>query len=171
MARPVKSKVKKFNLTESEVIEENERILSQKTEQHTPAATVETAPHDVAKPDTESQQSDVVQPQTTTQTATSTPQSVVTAPETTPQQSTPTEQTSAAPTGSPATDGLEELAAMRKPKGKKTENGITVYVPMEYYERIALMKMRTGIPIRDLALQAVIEFIDRNITNKTIKNM
>ena len=163
MARPVTSKVKKFSLAESEVIEENERILSQKTEQHTPAAKVETAPHDVAQPDAEPQQSDVVQPQTTTQTATSTPQFVVTAPETTPQQPAPTEQTSAAPAGSPATDGLEELAAMRKPKGKKTENGITVYVPMEYYERIALMKMRTGIPIRDLALQAVIEFIDRNM--------
>lgn len=163
MARPVTSKVKKFSLTESEVIEENERILSQKIEQHTPAAKVKTAPHDVAQPDTEPQQSDVVQPQTTTQTATSTPRSVVTAPETTPQQPAPTEQTSAAPAGSPATDGLEELAAMRKPKGKKTENGITVYVPMEYYERIALMKMRTGIPIRDLALQAVIEFIDRNM--------
>lgn len=50
----------------------------------------------------------------------------------------------------------------RNPKGKKTENGITIYVPMEYYERIALMKMRTGIPIKDLALQAVIEFLDRN---------
>ena len=50
----------------------------------------------------------------------------------------------------------------RKPKSKKTENGITIYVPMEYYERIALMKMRTGVPIKDLALQAVIEFLDRN---------
>lgn len=50
----------------------------------------------------------------------------------------------------------------RKPKGKKTENGITIYVPMEYYERIALMKMRTCVPIKDLALQAVIEFLDRN---------
>ena len=50
----------------------------------------------------------------------------------------------------------------RKPKSKKTENGITIYVPMEYYERIVMMKMRTGIPIKDLALQAVIEFLDRN---------
>ena len=50
----------------------------------------------------------------------------------------------------------------RKPKGKKTENGITIYVPMEYYERIVMMKMRTRIPIKDLALQAVIEFLDRN---------
>ena len=51
---------------------------------------------------------------------------------------------------------------MRKQKGKKTENGITIYVPMEYYERIVMMKMRTGVPIKDLALQAVIEFLDRN---------
>ena len=51
---------------------------------------------------------------------------------------------------------------VRKQKGKKTENGITIYVPMEYYERIVMMKMRTGLPIKDLALQAVIEFLDRN---------
>ena len=50
----------------------------------------------------------------------------------------------------------------RKTKGKKTENGITIYVPMEYYEQIVMMKMRTGVPIKDLALQAVIEFLDRN---------
>lgn len=163
MARPVKSKVQRFSLAESEVIEENERILSQKTERHTPAAKEETAPHDAAQPDTEPQQSDAVQPQTETQTTASTSQSVAVTPESESQQSAPTGQTSSASAGSPATDGLEELAAMRKPKGKKTENGITVYVPMEYYERIALMKMRTGIPIRDLALQAVVEFIDRNM--------
>ena len=59
----------------------------------------------------------------------------------------------------------------RKPKGKKTENGITIYVPMEYYERIALMKMRTGVPIKDLALQAVIEFLDRNKWGKNPHNV
>ena len=64
----------------------------------------------------------------------------------------------------PATTSFSNDIAvnMRKQKGKKTENGITIYVPMEYYERIALMKMRTGVPIKDLALQAVIEFLDRN---------
>ena len=62
-----------------------------------------------------------------------------------------------------ATSFSNDIAVnMRKPKGKKTENGITIYVPMEYYEQIALMKMRTGVPIKDLALQAVIEFLDRN---------
>ena len=60
------------------------------------------------------------------------------------------------------TNSADIMLNARKPKGKKTENGITIYVPMEYYERIALMKMRTGVPIKDLALQAVIEFLDRN---------
>ena len=64
----------------------------------------------------------------------------------------------------PATTSFSNDIAVnvRKQKGKKTENGITIYVPMEYYEQIALMKMRTGVPIKDLALQAVIEFLDRN---------
>ena len=63
---------------------------------------------------------------------------------------------------SASTYGTDIVMNARKPKGKKSENGITIYVPMEYYERIALMKMRTGVPIKDLALQAVIEFLDRN---------
>ena len=60
------------------------------------------------------------------------------------------------------TYGTNIVMNARKPKGKKTENGITIYVPMEYYERIVMMKIRTGVPIKDLALQAVIEFLDRN---------
>ena len=63
---------------------------------------------------------------------------------------------------SASTNSADIMLNARKPKGKKTENGITIYVPMEYYERIVMMKMRTGIPIKDLALQAVIEFLDRN---------
>ena len=50
----------------------------------------------------------------------------------------------------------------RKPKGKKTENGITIYVPMNYYMQILQMKMETGVPIKDIALQAVIEYLDRH---------
>ena len=60
------------------------------------------------------------------------------------------------------TYGTDIVMNAYKLKGKKTENGITIYVPMEYYERIVMMKMRTRIPIKDLALQAVIEFLDRN---------
>lgn len=82
---------------------------------------------------------------------------------------TPAAETSATTksvTDQPATTSFNNdmTMSMRKSKSKKTENGITIYVPMKYYERIALMKMRTGVPIKDLALQAVIEFLDRNKT-------
>ena len=63
---------------------------------------------------------------------------------------------------SASTNSADIMLNASKPKGKKTENGITIYVPMEYYERIVMMKMRTGVPIKDLALQAVIEFLNRN---------
>ena len=46
--------------------------------------------------------------------------------------------------------------------GKKTQNGITIYVPMEYYMQILQMKMETGTPIKDIALQAVIEYLERH---------
>ena len=62
---------------------------------------------------------------------------------------------------SASTNSADIMMNARKPKGKKTENGITIYVPMEYYEQIVMMKMRTGIPIKDLALRAVIDFLDR----------
>lgn len=54
-----------------------------------------------------------------------------------------------------------ESAPMRK-TGKKTQNGITIYVPMDYYMQILQMKMETGTPIKDIALQAVIEYLDRH---------
>lgn len=60
------------------------------------------------------------------------------------------------------TTSFSNAAPISKARPKKSENGITISVPMEYYERITLMKMRTGIPIRDLALQAVIEFVDKH---------
>lgn len=52
--------------------------------------------------------------------------------------------------------------APAKKTGKKTQNGITIYVPMSYYMQILQMKMETGVPIKDIALQAVIEYLDRH---------
>lgn len=56
---------------------------------------------------------------------------------------------------------VSEPASMRK-TGKKTQNGITIYVPMEYYMQILQLKMETGVPIKDIALQAVIEYLDKH---------
>lgn len=57
---------------------------------------------------------------------------------------------------------VETTFASTKVTGKKTQNGITIYVPMEYYMQMIQMKMNTGVPIKDIALQAVIEYLDRH---------
>lgn len=149
MAREMTKKTRRFSLEESDAIEENERILESGSQQRKEnrenkesgeaAASAATAPS-AEFPATE---------KTTVSTA-----AVVA--------ETPTTTTPAADQPTTTSFSNDVAMNMRKPRGKKTENGITIYVPMEYYERIALMKMRTGVPIKDLALQAVIEFLDRN---------
>ena len=57
---------------------------------------------------------------------------------------------------------VETTIASTKVTHKKTQNGITIYVPMEYYMQILQLKMETGVPIKDIALQAVIEYLDRH---------
>lgn len=145
MARKMDYKPTRFGLEHSNAIEENDRIIEagrqqrkenrEKKENREAEASAANAPSSDA-PGTDN-------PAASKTTENEIPTNVVNQPE--------------------ATSFSNNIAAnIRKPKGKKTENGITIYVPMEYYERIALMKMRTGVPIKDLALQAVIEFLDRN---------
>lgn len=47
-------------------------------------------------------------------------------------------------------------------KGVKTENGIVVNVPMEDYMQLMMLKIQTGRTLKDLALQAIHEFVERN---------
>ena len=135
MAREMKKRVAHFGLDQSKAIDENERILEAGRQQRQENREKKNSGGEVMNADAtaETSTTEVLNPTIPV-----------------------TEQ--------PATPSFSNDIAMniRKPKGKKTENGITIYVPMEYYERIALMKMRTGVPIKDLALQAVIEFMDRN---------
>ena len=46
--------------------------------------------------------------------------------------------------------------------GKKTANGIVVNVPMDDYMQLTMMKFQTGRTLKDLALQAIHEFVERN---------
>ena len=135
MAREMKRRVAHFGLDNSKAIDENERILEAGRQQRQENRERKESGGDTMNADATADTSttEVLNPTIPV-----------------------TEQ--------PANPSFSNDIAMniRKPKGKKTENGITIYVPMEYYERIALMKMRTGVPIKDLALQAVIEFLDRN---------
>lgn len=80
-------------------------------------------------------------------------------PEPAPQAEAPSQ--SPVPPASAAPISAPDPASMRK-AGKKTQNGITIYVPMDYYMQILQMKMETGTPIKDIALQAVIEYLDRH---------
>ena len=132
MAREMTKKTKRFSLEESDAIEENERILESGSQQR--------------KENRENKEE--------TDPAPASGESKPTISSNVP--STPIVEQSV------STYSSDIMQNVRKPKGKKTENGITIYVPMEYYERIVMMKMRTGVPIKDLALQAVIEFLDRN---------
>lgn len=149
MAREMKKRVAHFGLENSDAIDENERILEagrqQRQENREKKGSGEAAANTIAASSAEVPATEKPTVSTTTS-------------------ETETSTTITPVADQPATTSFSnDIAAnMRKPKGKKTENGITIYVPMEYYERIALMKMRTGVPIKDLALQAVIEFLDRN---------
>jgi hypothetical protein len=149
MAREMKKRVAHFGLENSDAIDENERILEagrqQRQENREKKGSGEAAANTVTASSAEVPATEKSTVSTTTS-------------------ETETSTTITPVADQPATTSFSnDIAAnMRKPKGKKTENGITIYVPMEYYERIALMKMRTGVPIKDLALQAVIEFLDRN---------
>lgn len=149
MAREMTKKTRRFSLEESDAIEENERILEsgsqQRKENRENKESGEAAASAATAPSAEVPTTD---PPTASTTTSETETSTTTTP------------VADQPTTTSFSNGV--AMNMRKPKGKKTENGITIYVPMEYYERIALMKMRTGVPIKDLALQAVIEFLDRN---------
>ena len=97
------------------------------------------------------------QPQVTAPSAPAAPAPAAPAPAAPSDQSTP----SVAPAAPAPAAPVSEQASMRK-DGKKTQNGITIYVPMEYYMQILQMKMETGTPIKDIALQAVIEYLDRH---------
>ncbi len=54
----------------------------------------------------------------------------------------------------------QQVADNSMRSAKSTEKGITVYVPMDYYKRIRDIKDETGVPIKDLAQRAVIEFVN-----------
>ena len=145
MARKIDYKPTRFGLAKSDAIEENDRIIEagrqQRKENRENKESREVSASAAHAPSSDTPGADTMTASATTDTET--PTNVA---------------------NQPATTSFSNVIAvsMRKHKGKKTENGITIYVPMEYYERIVMMKMRTGMPIKDLALQAVIEFLDRN---------
>ena len=139
MARKQKRKYISFNLDKSQVVKENERILNKDI---TPQQTSVASPNEATEPAEATAPAPAAEPIAQPQPQVQQPQF---------QQPQPTAQAS-------QSIGIQSSGN----RTKRTEQGITVLVPMEYYQQIVLMKMRTGIPIRDIALQAVIEFVDKH---------
>lgn len=153
MARKQERKYIPFDLEKSKLVKENERILNNATppqQAQTPVASVAEATEQNEAAELAEAAAPIEQPQPPVQ-----PQQQVQQPQ--PQVQQP--QVKQQPIAQTAQSIGIQSAGNRS---KRTEQGITVIVPMEYYEQIALMKMRTGIPIRDIALQAVIEFVDKH---------
>ena len=156
--KPHFGEVQKFELSKSQVIKENERLLSDSgqapavqtqdetdTKEQTPAEQPQSVAdaHEQASTEQTQDEADTKEQATAEQ-----PQSEADAHE---QASTEQPQDEA---------GTKERTAAKGDTGRKI--GINAFVPMDYYEKLVLLKMRTGVPIKEIALRAVKEFIDRN---------
>ncbi len=160
MAREMNKKIRPFRLENSDAIEENERILEAGSQQRKENREAEQA-EQANNASTESATSDAATvPELTTVPTTSTTSTISTA--------STEPAASPAPTSESAT---QEPAQTDTPtnsfatNGKKTANGIVVNVPMEDYLQLMLMKCQTGRTLKDLALQAIHEFVERNINS------
>ena len=47
-------------------------------------------------------------------------------------------------------------------KPKKEKNGIVIDVPIDDYMQLTMLKIQTGRTLKDLALQAIHDFVERN---------
>ena len=171
--KPHFGEVQKFELSKSQVIKENERLLSDSgqapavqtqdetdTKEQTPAEQPQSVAdaHEQASTEQTQDEADTKEQATAEQ-----PQSEADAHE---QASTEQPQDEAdtkeqASTEQPQDEaGTKERTAAKGDTGRKI--GINAFVPMDYYEKLVLLKMRTGVPIKEIALRAVKEFIDRN---------
>ena len=157
-SRPRFDEVQKFQLSKAPVVEENERLLSGSGQ--APAE----QPQDEA--DTK-EQATTIQPQSVAdaheQAPAEQPQD-----EADTKEQAPAEQPKSvadvheqASTEQPQDEaGTKGQASAKGDSGRKI--GINAFVPMDYYEKLVLLKMRTGVPIKEIALRAVKEYIDRN---------
>lgn len=75
------------------------------------------------------------------------------------------EETATAPTPAPkrqpAPAHTAEMAETADgTKAKKADVGITIQLPKKYHRVLRDIRDETGVPVRDLALRAVMEFVD-----------
>lgn len=164
MARKMKNGVKRFSLDDSPVIEENERILDQgphAEEQNQQQSTqIEDAPQ------TNVQQSEQHQMKGRIETEKKTTQQ-----ETIPSENTTTRTpavqpaTSAVPQPNEAVES--QITSSRRAKFSftplRSEKGVKVMLPMDYYFKLVRLKECTGKTLQELSVQGVMEFIDKYV--------
>ena len=171
--KPRYGEVQKFELSKSQVIAENERLLSgseqpaaeqPKSEADTHEQPAAEQPQSVADtheqvPAEQSKSEADAQAQAPAEHPKSEADTQAQAPAEQPKSEAGTrEQPAAEQPKSEA--GTKEQSPAKGDSGRKI--GINAFVPMDYYEKLVLLKMRTGVPIKEIALQAVKEYIDRN---------
>lgn len=155
MARQAKNNVNKFKgLEDSPAIQGIEKIYkaNEKARQKRVSEAMEKQQKEQQEKQEEDEQQTDRQTDQTAVEAEPTPQAAASS-------LSPVSSPSPVPAAAPAAPASELVA---RKSGKKTQNGITIYVPMEYYMQILQMKMETGVPIKDIALNAVIEYLDRH---------
>lgn len=59
-------------------------------------------------------------------------------------------------------DSELQPAEQSKSSNRKAENGIVINVPMDIYTQLVMLKCVTGKTLKELSLQAVKEFVERN---------
>ena len=134
MARNVKNRVQVFNLLESEGVQENERILKNGPEKDSEPEQTPTAS---AAQSVQSVQPEVSQP-------------------------TPTEEKE-----HELEQGVQQKAERSTRKSLfgstplKSEKGVKVMLPMDYYFKLVRLKECSGKTLQELAAQGVMEFIDK----------
>jgi hypothetical protein len=77
-------------------------------------------------------------------------------PQTVPEQSVASQQT----VNDSAIDERTVNEQKNSEKAKKSEIGVTVQLPRKYYRLLRDIKDETGISLRDLALRAVMQYVD-----------
>lgn len=153
MVRNVRQRVQVFDLMNSEAVQENERILEQgpqKSDKHEQPAV---QPNDIAQENVPS----VQQPE----------------PEHQPSENTPAPTDAKTPDDDPQTETESETVQPKTTRSTrkslfgssplKSEKGVKVMLPMDYYFKLVRLKECSGKTLQELAAQGVMEFIDKYV--------
>lgn len=130
------NKFREFTLDNAPIVKENERIFDSKITQVEPTVAEQTVAVKTEVPEVPAERAASVAP-------------------------VGKEEPSAAPQATEQPKAAE-APSWDKPKAKKSTSGIAINIPMEDYLELSRMKLEYGCPLKELALQAIHEFVERH---------